>query len=430
MPATIIAGAQWGDEGKGRVVDLMAAEADMVIRCQGGPNAGHTVVNDRGRFILHSVPSGIFSPRARCVIGAGTVVNPAGLVAEMAGLGDAGVDPERLLISERAHLILPYHRLFDRLEEVRLGSKRIGSTGQGIAPAYSDKAARCGIRAGDLLDPTAFRRRLAEVLEWKNRVLTSLYDHPPIAAEEVLAEVEPAAAFLAPFIGDTVGPVHEALTTGKRLLLEGQLGVMRDLDWGAYPFVTSSSPTPAGMAAGAGVPPQHVDRIIGVVKAYTTAVGAGPFPTELTGPEGDRLRERGGEYGATTGRPRRCGWFDAVAVAWAARVAGFTELALTKVDVLDGEARIPVCVGYRDGDREIASPPATALMDRVQPVYEEFPGWEGPTSAARTVAALPRAARAYIAEVERRSGVPITLVSVGPERESAIPWASGPEHGR
>lgn len=424
MPATIVAGAQWGDEGKGRVVDLLATEADMVIRCQGGPNAGHTVVNNRGRFILHSVPSGIFSARARCVIGAGTVVNPVGLVEEMRGLAEAGADLGRLLISERAHLILPYHRLFDQLEEVRLGSKRIGSTGQGIAPAYSDKAARCGLRVGDLLDLSAFRRRLVEVLEWKNRILTAAYNHPPISADDIMAEVEPAAKILAPYVGDTVGPVHEALVQGKSLLLEGQLGVMRDLDWGAYPYVTSSSPTPAGMAAGAGVPPQYITRVIGVVKAYTTAVGAGPFPTELPGPEGDRLRERGGEYGATTGRPRRCGWFDAVAVSWAARVAGFTELALTKIDVLDGLDRVPICIGYRDGDRWLSAPPVTAIMERVQPFYEELPGWEGPTSSARTIEALPPEARAYIAEIEQRVGVPITLVSVGPERESAITWSS------
>jgi adenylosuccinate synthase len=424
MPVTIVTGAQWGDEGKGRIVDLLAADADLVVRCQGGPNAGHTVINDRGEFVLHAVPSGIFSPRARCVIGAGTVLSPAGLVEEMRGLAAAGLDLGRLLISERAHLILPHHRLIDRLEEERLGASCIGSTGQGIAPAYADKAARQGFRAGDLRDLDGFRRRLAELLPLKNRLLQALYDHPPVTEEAVLAEVGPAAAFLAAHVGDTVGPIQGALSAGKRLLLEGQLGVMRDLDWGSYPFVTSSSPTPAGMAAGAGVPPQYVDRVIGVVKAYSTAVGAGPFPTELVGEEGDLLRLRGKEYGATTGRPRRCGWFDAVAVAWAARVAGFTELALTKVDVLDGLPSVPLCVAYRDGDQTVETVATTSIMERVRPVYEELPGWSESTSAARHLDELPAEACAYVAAVEERVGVPVRLISVGPQRDAAISRAA------
>jgi adenylosuccinate synthase len=342
----------------------------------------------------------------------------------MRGLAAAGVDLGRLLISERAHLVLPYHRLIDRLEEERLGANCIGSTGQGIAPAYADKAGRQGLRAGELRDLDGFRRRLAEVLPLKNRLLQALYDHPPVSEEEVLAEVEPAAAFLSPHIGDTLGPIHAALAAGQRLLLEGQLGVMRDLDWGAYPFVTSSSPTPAGLAAGAGVPPQSVDRVIGVVKAYTTAVGAGPLPTELVGDEGEILRLRGKEYGATTGRPRRCGWFDAVAVAWAARVAGFTELALTKVDVLDGLPRIPLCVAYRDGERVLETVATTPVMERAQPVYDELPGWPGDSSAARHVDDLPAEARDYIANIEQRVGVPIRMISVGPQRDAAIARAA------
>jgi adenylosuccinate synthase len=258
----------------------------------------------------------------------------------------------------------------------------------------------------------------------KNRLLQALYDHPPVTEEEVLAEVAPAAAFLSAHIGDTVGPIQSALAAGKRLLLEGQLGVMRDLDWGAYPFVTSSSPTPAGMAAGAGVPPRSVDRVIGVVKAYTSAVGAGPFPTEQVGDEGDLLRLRGKEYGATTGRPRRCGWFDAVAVAWAARVAGFTELALTKVDVLDGLPRIPVCVAYRDGERMLEAVATTSVMQRVHPIYDELPGWSGDTSAARHPDDLPAEAQAYVAMIEQRVGVPIRLISVGPQRDAAIARAA------
>jgi adenylosuccinate synthase len=319
---------------------------------------------------------------------------------------------------------MPYHRLFDRLEEERLGARQIGSTRQGIAPAYADKAARTGLRVGDLQDFSAFRTRLREVLEWKNRQLHALYDHPPIDEREVLAEVEEAADYLARHVGDTVGPVHAELKAGKQVLLEGQLGVMRDLDWGVYPYVTSSCPTPAGMAAGAGVPPQAVTRVIGVVKAYTTAVGSGPFPTELKGTDGDQLREKGGEYGATTGRPRRCGWFDAVAVAWAVQVAGFTELALTKVDVLDGMAELPICVAYEDGQGEekhrMDSFPGTTVMERVTPVYEIHQGWEGNTSTARSMEELPETAQVYVDDLEARSGAPITLVSVGPERNAII----------
>ena len=424
MPTTIVAGAQWGDEGKGRMVDLLAGEADLVVRCQGGPNAGHTVINDYGKFVLHSVPSGVFSDRARCVIGTGTVVSPSGLVDEMRNLVDAGIDIARILVSERAHLILPYHRLLEQIdEERRPPESRIGPTGRGIGPAYADKAARCGLRTGDLLDMVEFRKRLAEQLPWRNRLLSAC-DQPPLAEEDVLAEVEPAAEFLRDHIGDTVGPISEALAAGKRVILEGQLGVMRDLDWGAYPFVTSSSPIPAGMAAGAGVPLQSVDRVIGVVKAYTSAVGAGPFPTQLAGEEADYLRERGGEYGATTGRPRRCGWFDSVAVAWAARVAGFTEVALTKIDVLDGLSTVPMCVGYRHDGRVLDSFPTTRVMGDVEPVWQEMPGWSGATSGARTVGDLPSEARRYADEIERRVGVPITFVSVGPEREAVVPRAA------
>jgi len=420
MPVTIVAGAQWGDEGKGRIVDLLAREADIVIRCQGGPNAGHTVINERGRFVLHSVPSGILNPGVRCIIGAGTVINPAGLVEELQGLIDTGVDIGGLLISERANLIMPYHPLLERLDEQRRGAgAKIGSTGRGIAPAYVDKAARRAFRACDLLDLASLRGRLADELIQRNR-LFEMEGQAALGVDEAMAEIEPAAAFLAPFVGDTVEPIADSLSAGKRVMLEGQLGVMRDLDWGAYPFVTSSSPTPAGMLAGAGVPPGAVDRIIGVVKAYTSAVGAGPFPTELDGAQGEMLREVGKEYGATTGRPRRCGWFDAVAVAWAMKVAGFTEIALTKIDVLDGIDRLPMCTSYRDRGQSLAAFPTTEVMARVEPVYEESAGWSTGTSPARTMDALPAEARSYIDEIERRIAVPISMVSVGPERDSII----------
>lgn len=420
MSVTIVAGAQWGDEGKGRIVDLLAQEADLVVRCQGGPNAGHTVINDLGKFVLHAIPSGIFSERARCIIGTGTVVNPVKLVREMEGLIDAGIDVGRLLISERAHIIMPYHILIENLDEAhRSTERRIAPTGQGIANAYADKASRCGLRAEDLVDMDRLKCRLAEELTKKNQVL-SFYDHPPIKLKDILEKIEPAAKFLKPYVGDTVIPISGALRDNRQILLEGQLGVMRDLDWGAYPFVTSSSPTPAGMVAGAGIPPQSVDRVIGVVKAYTSAVGTGPFPTELVDEEGSELRDTGKEYGATTGRPRRCGWFDAVATSWACRLAGFTEIALTKVDVLDGMPSLPMCVAYQDGSRMLESFPTTSAMERVRAVYEQFPGWISSTCGARSMDELPGEARDYIMQIENRVGIPISLVSVGPERESVI----------
>lgn len=420
MPATVIAGVQWGDEGKGRMVDLLARDSDIVVRCQGGPNAGHTVINDFGKYILHSIPSGIFQSQALNIIGPGTVINPSGLAAEIKMLKREGIDVSRLLISERAHLILPYHIAFEQLDEShRAEHDKIEPTGQGIAPAYADKAARCGLRVEDLLDISLLRQRIEEELAWKNKLLT-LYGQPILSLDAILAEIEPAAEFLAPYIGDTVVPITDALRNGKRVLLEGQLGVMRDIDWGAYPYVTSSSPTPTGIAAGAGVPPQYVDRVIGVLKAYTTSVGTSPFPTELFGDECTRLRETGGEYGATTGRPRRCGWFDAVAAAWAARVAGFTEIALTKIDVLDQLSEVPLCVDYRYGDNAVSKFPTTRLMAEVKPQYQRMPGWLKSTRDARTIDQLPTKAQKYVDEIERRIGLPIKLISVGPERDFII----------
>ena len=419
MSVTIVAGGQWGDEGKGKVVDHFAGRSDLVIRCQGGPNAGHTVINDLGKFVLHTVPSGIFNPEATCIVGAGTVVNPALLMGELQGLIEAGINITKLVISERAHVIMPYHQLTDQLDEERLGSKRIGSTRHGIAWAYADKAARRGFLAGELKNMAALRQRLIEELPWRNQIL-SMYGHQPLGIEDIMAAIEPAADFLRVFIGDTVQIVQAAISAGDEIMLEGQLGAMRDIDWGAYPFVTSSNPTPAGLCSGAGISPVHVKEVVGVVKAYTSAVGEGPFPTELTGSEGDVLREQGGEYGATTGRPRRCGWFDAVAVKWASQVAGFTSLALTKIDVLDGRDEIPICVGYELDGQPLGSFPLTEPMGRVIPVYKMLPGWDQPTLGARTMGDLPKNACDYIDELERLAGVPITLVSVGPERDATI----------
>lgn len=419
MTVTAILGAQWGDEGKGRIVDSLAQRADMVIRFQGGDNAGHTVVNDRGTFRLHLVPSGIFNPATQCIVGPGTVVNPDTLLAELAELAAAGVDTGNLWLSERAHLVLPYHRLLDGLEESARGGQQIGTTRRGIGPAYADKAARAGVRLGDLLRPAYLRQRLAATLAHKNLTLAH-FGQPPLALEDLLAQAEGWRAALAGRIVDTLPRVQAAVRGGQAVLLEGQLGVMRDLDWGTYPFVTSSNPIAGGGCAGAGLPPSAISEVIGVAKAYCTAVGAGPFPTELHDETGARLREVGGEYGATTGRPRRCGWLDGVALPYAAWLNGFTGLAITKLDVLDGLAELKICTGYRLDGQVIARVPDTPDFERCEPVYETWPGWDRPTRDARRWDDLPAQAQAYLRRIAELAGVPIRYVSVGPAREQLI----------
>lgn len=419
MTVTAIVGAQWGDEGKGRIVDYLARRADMVIRYQGGDNAGHTVVNERGTFRLHLVPSGIFNPATQCIIGPGTVVNPDTLLVELAELTAAGVDTGNLWLSERAHLVLPYHRLLDGLEESARGGQQIGTTKRGIGPAYADRAARSGLRLGDLLRPAYLRDRLAAALPQKNLTLAH-FGQPPVALDDLLARAETWRATLADRIVDTLPRVQAAVRSGQNVLLEGQLGVMRDLDWGTYPFVTSSNPLSGGAAAGAGLPPWAITEVIGVVKAYCTAVGAGPFPTELKDEIGGRLREVGGEYGATTGRPRRCGWLDGVALSYAAWLNGFTGLAITKLDVLDGLREIKICVGYRLDGQVITHVPYTPDFERCEPIYETWPGWEKPTRDARCWDDLPAEAQAYLRRISELAGVPIQYVSVGPAREQLI----------
>ncbi len=418
MSVTIVAGAQWGDEGKGKIVDVLAQDADIVIRCQGGPNAGHTIVNSNGKFVLHGLPSGMFSARAQNILGPGVVLDPVDIAKEMTGLADAGVDTSQLLISERAHLILSYHRLLDSVQDERRPAElRVGSTGRGIAPAYADKAGRLGVRAGDLRSKDRLRQRIEMALEQANVLLVHLYGLQPISVDDVIAEIEPVIPLLLPYIGDTAEPVLRALAEDRSILLEGQLGVMRDLDWGAYPFVTSSSPTPAGMAAGAGVPPQAVSRVIGVFKAYTTSVGDGPLPTELHGADLDRLRQTGAEFGATTGRPRRCGWLDVPALTWASGVTGFTELAMTKIDVLDSFETIPVCTGYNN----IGTLSSVAFdWSIASPIYEDWAGWRASTSSARRLDDLPSQARDYITRIEQETGLPISIISIGPERDATI----------
>jgi adenylosuccinate synthase len=432
MSVTAVVGAQWGDEGKGRVVDYLAAEADLVVRYGGGNNAGHTVVNPHGHFKLHLIPSGIFSKRTRNLLGNGVVINPPALVSELDGLDAAGIGYDNLLISDRAHLVMPYHVLIDRLEERERGAGKLGTTSRGIGPAYVDKVARRGIRVVDLMEPAAFRERLEAALPRIGRIVAG-YPGGDTELDALVADAtDPdriTGAYLAagerlrPHVVDGLAVVDEALERGDRILLEGQLGTMRDIDWGTYPFVTSSSPIPGGASLGAGMPAVRIDRVLGVAKAYVTAVGGGPLPTELIGPDGDELRERGAEYGTSTGRPRRCGWYDAVAVRFSVRLAGYSSLALTKLDVLDEYRSIRLARAYRDGadGHEWTTVPAsTSLYERLEPVYEELPGWETDTTGCRSWDQLPRAARAYVERLEELAGVPISHVSVGPERDQMI----------
>ncbi|MBI2939270.1 MAG: adenylosuccinate synthase [Chloroflexi bacterium] len=421
MSVVAVVGAQWGDEGKGRIVDLLAAEADLVARSQGGSNAGHTVVNASGTFRLHLVPSGIFHPHVTNVIGNGVMVEPQQLLAELDELHAHHVSTDSLVVSDRAHVVMPYHKLLDRLEEGARGAKQVGTTGRGIGPAVQDKVARFGIRVVDLLDPAVFREKLHAVLSLKNRVLTGVYGVEPLREEDIAEECLAAGARLAPRVGDTVALMQRAVADGKRVLLEGAQATLLDVDFGTYPFVTSSSPTVAGACVGLGLPPQSVTGAIGVYKAYLTRVGSGPFPTELNGTVGDRLRERGQEYGTTTGRPRRCGWFDATLARYSARLNGFTSIALTKLDVLDALPTVKVCTGYRRGQARWDAVPADAsILAECEPVWEELPGWQTPTSDCRAFEDLPLNAQRYVDRIAALVGLPVALVSVGFAREQII----------
>jgi len=417
MPVTAIVGAQWGDEGKGRIIDYLAQRADVVIRFQGGDNAGHTVINDYGKHALHLIPSGIFNPAIRNIIGSGCVVNPGALLEEMARLEAAGASLDNLWISARAHMVLPYHRLLDALEEKARGADNIGTTRRGIGPAYADKAARSGLRMGDLLHPDWLEARLDNALRTVNRKLQVLGGEP-VAGRELISLLMDYRAKLGPRIVDVTPILRQALEEDASILLEGQLGVMRDLDWGIYPYVTSSNPTAAYAPVGAGLPAGSVTRVIGVVKAYSTAVGEGPFPTELEDATGEKLREIGAEFGATTGRPRRCGWFDGVAIRHAAWLNGMTGLAVTKLDVLDHFQELKICVGYRLPSGEIITDamPDTPILYQVEPIYETWPGWLSDTTRARSWGDLPREAQAYLRRISELAGVKIDYVSVGPER--------------
>lgn len=432
MSVIAVVGAQWGDEGKGRVVDYLAHDASLVIRYGGGNNAGHTVVNPHGHFKLHLIPSGIFHPGTRNLLGNGVVINPPALVSELDGLADAGFDGANLFISDRAHLVMPYHVLLDQLEERERGSGRLGTTSRGIGPAYVDKVARRGLRVIDLVEPETFRARLAAALPRIRRVVAGYAGAADEMADEIAEATDEAriadayldaGARLSRHVVDGQQLVDEALDRGERILLEGQLGTMRDLDWGIYPYVTSSSPIPGGASLGAGLPAVSIDQVLGVAKAYTTAVGSGPLPTELEDADGEQLRERGEEYGTSTGRARRCGWYDAVAVRFSVRLAGYSSIALTKLDVLDGFDRVLVARAYRDpldGREWTTVPASTTVYERLEPVYEELAGWQEDTTACRSWSDLPAEARAYVDRLQELAGVPISHVSVGPERAQMI----------
>jgi adenylosuccinate synthase len=422
MPATVVIGAQWGDEGKGKVVDLLAERSDVVARYQGGNNAGHTIVADGETFKLHLVPSGILFPGTTCIIGNGTVVDPGALCTEINGLEEREVPLDGLRLSGNAHLIMPYHVMLDGAVERKLGRFSLGTTRRGIGPAYQDKAARVGIRAQDLLDPKILVRKLEIALDDKNEVLERLFDMPRLDPEEVAAEQLEYAERLRPFIADTALIVDRALSADEHVLLEGAQGTMLDIDHGTYPFVTSSNPIAGAACTGVGIGPTRIDSVIGVTKAYVTRVGEGPFPTELDDADGTRMMERGAEFGTTTGRQRRCGWLDLVALRYAVRLSGISELALTKLDVLSGFERIRICGSYRTRDGEILTelPYHQTVFHGCTPVYEDLPGWDQDITECRALGDLPPSAREYVDRISSAVGVPIRLIGTGQGRHQVI----------
>jgi len=416
-----IVGGQWGDEGKGKVIDLLAEKARVVARFSGGDNAGHTVINPYGEFRLHLVPSGIFYPQVTCIISNGVVINPAVLLEEIDDLHNHGVDTSRLFISARAHLIMPYHTILDGLEEDRRNKGALGTTRRGIGPVFADKVARLGIRAGDLLDRDIFWGRLSAALEFKNIILTKVYQVSPLSAEEIYDQYCHYGEQLAPFIRETSSIIREAATKGELVLLEGAQGALLDPDFGTYPYVTSSSPLAGASCIGTGLGPREIDRVVGIFKAYNTRVGAGPMPTELKDEIGDLIREKAREYGATTGRPRRCGWFDAVAGRFSVQINGLSDIALTHLDIYDGFSSIKICTAYKFNDEVLTSFPSDiAILEKCQPIYEELDGWQESISGIRNFDKLPAAARNYMSRLEDLLSCPISLVSIGPDRRQII----------
>ncbi len=422
MANLVIVGTQWGDEGKGKIVDILSRDADVVVRYQGGSNAGHTVINHHGTFVFHVIPSGILYRGKTCVIGNGVVVDPASLIEEMDGLQAKGIAIGRnFVISERAHVILPYHKAIEKASEQSKGSRKIGTTGRGIGPSYADKMARIGIRMGDLLNPQLFRRKLEENVAEMNTFLQRLYQMEGFQVEKIFQQYRGYADRLKDNIADTTVLLSNAIERGKRVLFEGAQGTHLDVDCGTYPYVTSSSAAAGGACTGTGVGPTKIDVVMGIAKAYTTRVGGGPFPTELKDGVGCGLQERGKEYGATTGRPRRCGWFDGVVVRYATRVNGMTSLAVTKLDVLDGCKELKVCIGYRYNGKVYKEMPADLqVLTDCEPVYETFKGWAMPTTGITSYAKLPSEAKRYLARVEELAACPIDIISTGSKREETI----------
>lgn len=421
MPATVIMGGQWGDEGKGKLTDALASNASMVVRANGGSNAGHTVKTDQGTFKLHLVPSGILNGEVICVVGAGVVIEPGTLIGELDDLAARGIDTSNLRISDRAHLVLPYHPKIDQLDEARREDEQIGTTLRGNGPAYADKVSRHGIRVCDLMDPSILRRKLAIEVDSKNELITRRYGADPIGFDDLYRDLSQWGQRLKPFITPTEVLVQDALDAGKNVIVECAQGAMLDIDYGTYPYVTSSSPTAAGACQGAGVAPTQVDRVIGVYKAYSTRVGAGPMPTELDDETGENIRVRGNEYGTTTGRPRRTGWFDGVAARQTSRLNGVTELNVTLLDVLDAFDTIQVCTGYQVDSGSLAHVPASLeRLAEASPVWETLPGWNEDITGVRRYDELPEAARGYLSHIEQQLGAEVRYVGVGPAREQLI----------
>ena len=422
MPNTCIVGVQWGDEGKGKIVDLLAGDYDFVVRYQGGCNAGHTVVIGDEEFILHLLPSGVLHPGVVCVIGNGVVVDPVVLLEEIEALRKRGIEVgENLKISDRAHIVLPYHKRLDAASEKKRGEKKIGSTLRGIAPCYADKMARMGIRISDLYTPASFRARLEENIQEKNRLLEEIYSAEPLNPDDIYETYLECAEKMRPFVTDTVFLLNDAVRAGKNLLFEGAQGSLLDVDFGTYNYITSSNATASGVSPGSGLPPMKLDQVIGVAKAYTTRVGEGPFPTELSDEIGERLRERGREYGATTGRPRRCGWFDAVACRFTTMINGCETIALTKLDVLDMEPRIKLCVAYKSNGKSLENFPASLeTLNNAKPVYEELPGWQEATSGITKFKQLPQKAKVYLDFLKKTINTEISFISIGRERNQII----------
>ena len=421
MPAIVLLGAQWGDEGKGKATDLLGDRVKYVVRYQGGNNAGHTVVIGDQKYALHLLPSGILTPSCIPVIGNGVVIDPAVLLEEIAGLNERGVDTSNLKISTNAHLITPYHRTIDKVSERFLGKSKIGTTGRGIGPAYADKINRIGIRVQDLFDTSILRQKIEGALRDKNQVLIKVFNRKGLEVDEVLNEYLQFAEILKPYVTDTSLLLNQALDKEENVLLEGSQGTLLDVDHGTYPFVTSSNPTAGGASTGSGIGPTRISRVIGIVKAYTTRVGSGPFPTELFDEDGEKLRSIGGEFGTTTGRSRRCGWYDAPIARYAVRINGITDFFLTKLDVLTGWEKIPVCVAYEiDGKRVEELPASQSDFHHAKPIYEYLPGWSEDISKARALSDLPRNAQSYIEFLEEISGAPMSAIGVGPGRDETI----------